>query len=164
MAVLEAVSSSVVKMRNCPKCEQVKPLTDFSIRKSGPRKGEAVAHCNKCVAARNKWRWEQDPEKLAAIGWRSKIKKLYGLTEQTYNAMLDGQGHACAICESKVSWSRNYKYKKGGSSRFMVDHCHATGRVRGLLCTRCNRALGLLQDSVEVILRAAEYLKNSSKK
>jgi hypothetical protein len=137
----------------CRKCGETKPREAYTARN---------AHCKACRVKANAERWSADPERQALIGWRSKIKRLYGLTEADYNAMLAAQGDACAICRSTVSWSKNYKHKKNGSSRFMVDHCHATGKVRGLLCTRCNRALGLLSDNAEHCLRASEYLRSKT--
>jgi hypothetical protein len=47
-------------------------------------------------------------------------------------------------------------------TNFVVDHCHATGKVRGLLCHNCNRALGLMQDNIENIKRAADYLEGAT--
>jgi Recombination endonuclease VII len=70
----------------------------------------------------------------------------YGLTPNAWDTMFDGQGQRCAIC-------------RGESRRWDTDHDHNTGEVRGILCGPCNRAIGLLKDSPEVVTRAAEYLK-----
>jgi hypothetical protein len=148
----------------CKKCAVLKGREEFFVRKSGSRVGHLSAYCRGCSTDVHLAGWSKDPERMQHISWRSKIKRLYGLTEEKYNEMLEKQGGACAICKSTVSWSRNYKHKKNGSSRFMVDHCHETGRVRGLLCTRCNRALGLLGDSRELFLRAVEYLHQAKQK
>lgn len=150
--------------KTCKRCGEHKDREAFCIRQSGERKGHLSAHCRACMTTYAKYRWEKSPEHVGAIEWRSKIKRRYGISEADYNAMLESQGHACAICRSPQSWSRGYKHKKNGSSRFMVDHCHETGKVRGLLCTRCNRALGLLRDSVENFLSAVAYLKKSQQK
>ena len=152
------IPGSERQSKKCRKCGVVKNRDQFTVRKSGERLGHLAGHCKTCSVKVNTDRWNADPERLALIGWRSKIKRRYGLTEAAYNAMLNAQGHACAICRSTVSWSKNYKHKKNGSSRFMVDHCHETGKIRGLLCTRCNRALGLVQDNTETLKRAVEYL------
>lgn len=71
----------------------------------------------------------------------------YGLSLETLEAMKTAQNSRCAICSS--------------SDRLVVDHSHETGEVRGLLCHACNVALGLLKDSPDVIIRAAEYLRMS---
>jgi len=78
------------------------------------------------------------------------MKRNYGLDFAEYNKMLDRQNGVCAICNS--SPPDNHK------KRLNIDHCHATGRVRGLLCDACNRALGLLKDSPNLMLKAISYL------
>jgi len=77
-------------------------------------------------------------------------QKRFGITLAEYNEMLIRQGGVCAICESSP-----------GRRRLEVDHCHATGKVRGLLCEICNRALGHFQDSPKIFRSAAEYLERS---
>jgi len=86
-----------------------------------------------------------------------RLRRLYGITIEDYEALLARQDGRCAICradqpggtqpEDRVSWH--------------VDHDHATGAVRGLLCNRCNRAVGLLRDDPEVCRRAAGYLESA---
>ena len=79
------------------------------------------------------------------------LKKHYGITLADYERMFAEQGGVCAICKTfRVSKSH---------PRLGVDHDHKTGRVRGLLCWMCNRGMGLLGDSRERMLSAAEYLK-----
>jgi hypothetical protein len=79
------------------------------------------------------------------------IKK-YGLTLEEYDAKLEAQGGACAICgstEPRGRWNRH----------FAVDHCHETGEPRGLLCGGCNVMLGNAGDSPARLRVAAEYLE-----
>lgn len=74
----------------------------------------------------------------------------YGISRDEFDAMLTAQGGGCAICGSSMrDVSRN---------RLCVDHCHDTGRVRGLLCGHCNRGLGFFQDSPELLEKAKRYL------
>ena len=73
------------------------------------------------------------------------LQRRYGITSQEREEMQRRQGDCCAICG-------------GCFERLLVDHCHDTGVVRGLLCDRCNRALGYFQDREDVIRRAADYL------
>lgn len=73
----------------------------------------------------------------------------YGITLAQYNDMLAAQGGVCALCR------RDPKLKK----RFSVDHDHMTGRIRGLLCMRCNTAIGHLLDEPGRALAAAAYLE-----
>lgn len=67
-----------------------------------------------------------------------------------YEAMLHKQGGKCALCER----TENLPFKT-----FTVDHCHQTNKIRGLLCHKCNTALGQFKDSVAVLLKAANYLE-----
>jgi hypothetical protein len=71
------------------------------------------------------------------------------MTEADYDALLVAQGGCCAICRERQA--------------FVVDHDHATGAVRGLLCNRCNTGLGHLGDSPILLLRAIEYLLRTLK-
>ena len=71
-----------------------------------------------------------------------------GMTKADYDALLAQQGGVCAICQGLCSNGR----------RLAVDHDHQTGQVRGLLCQRCNTALGLMRDRSELLLRAVTYL------
>lgn len=73
----------------------------------------------------------------------------FGITAAIYFDMLEEQGGVCYICQGPEI----------GGRRLAVDHCHYTGKVRGLLCARCNRAIGMLEDSLELVERAAEYLR-----
>lgn len=70
----------------------------------------------------------------------------YGITVEQYNQMLEDQGGGCYLCGGTDSKSLS------------IDHCHHTGRVRGLLCSAHNRALGLLGDDPEMLLKAHAYL------
>jgi len=80
------------------------------------------------------------------------IRKKYGITLDEYNVMLKAQDNKCAICN-------NEDEVKG--RKLAIDHCHTTGSVRGLLCGKCNRALGLFYDNRELLHNAIQYLQNS---
>lgn len=71
----------------------------------------------------------------------------YGLSGDRFREMLEGQGYRCAVCEESITESAH------------VDHDHATGRVRGLLCPPCNQGVGFLGDSPERLRSAAAYLE-----
>lgn len=88
--------------------------------------------------------------------WRDKMEHLkrYGITKDGFHAMMAEQGGGCAIC--------------GGDNRDLknrpilyVDHCHDTGKIRGLLCDRCNRGIGCLKEDETVLTRALAYLRRS---
>jgi hypothetical protein len=77
------------------------------------------------------------------------IRNQYGITLAEYNAMLEAQDYKCAICgnEDEVE-----------GRRLAIDHCHTTGKIRGLLCGKCNRGLGLFYDNTNNLAKAIEYL------
>lgn len=78
------------------------------------------------------------------------MKRNYGLNFADYEARLSEQNGVCAICKSEPP--------KHHKKRLNIDHCHTTGRVRGLLCDACNRALGLFKDSPDLMHKAISYL------
>lgn len=83
--------------------------------------------------------------------WETRIMATYGITPAQYWAIYEEQGGRCYICRRAT----------GLRKRLSVDHCHATGQVRGLLCTPCNRnVLGHLRDDTEAIQRAIDYLES----
>lgn len=79
----------------------------------------------------------------------------YGITYDKYEEMLLEQNHLCKICDTEGFLMDEERHK----TKLVVDHCHKTGVVRGLLCHNCNRALGLLKDSLIALNKAMEYLK-----
>lgn len=76
----------------------------------------------------------------------------YGLTRQQVDDMSASLGHKCEVC------GRDGKKSRWG--RLHVDHCHATGVIRGLLCNRCNLAAGLMEDNPESLVALAAYLES----
>jgi hypothetical protein len=83
----------------------------------------------------------------------TELKKSYGISLDDWEAMYKAQGGVCAVCKMDET-EKGSRY-----ANLAVDHCHATGRVRGLLCNACNRAAGFLQDNPETALRLASYLR-----
>lgn len=77
------------------------------------------------------------------------LQRAYGISKADYDRMLAAQGGVCATC----------KQPQAGSRRLAVDHCHMTGAVRGLLCTRCNYALGQARDNPALLRAMANYLE-----
>lgn len=80
----------------------------------------------------------------------ARIKKLYGLSRDKYHVLVDSQDSKCAIC------AKHFK----NNFNLHIDHCHTTGKVRGLLCNKCNQAIGLFGENVAKMRLAIEYLVN----
>jgi hypothetical protein len=79
-----------------------------------------------------------------------RLRRVYGISKDEYEAMLARQGGVCGIC------------KKPPVEPFLVDHCHTTGKVRKLLCRKCNTVLGFCGDDHRLLTAAAEYLKEAA--
>lgn len=82
------------------------------------------------------------------------LEKKFHITKDEYYRLLSDQDYKCAICGISLDEYKTQGYR----DFFCVDHDHKTGTVRGLLCDKCNRALGFFQEDEETLLRAAEYL------
>jgi len=85
------------------------------------------------------------------------LKRNYGINFTIYKEMLEAQNHKCKVCGGL-----GFKLKETHNLLLVVDHCHMTGAVRGLLCHNCNRGIGLLQDSVSNLESAIKYLEGST--
>ncbi len=135
----------------CGGCGKVKKHAEFYKNRSnwdgvGPR-------CKPCMAVEQaKWR-DKNREKVNANQRKRRLLKDYNLPVEEYDRLLEAQGDKCAICEATETRTR-----AGNTHLLSVDHCHETGKVRGLLCNNCNRALGLFNDNPEMLRRAVAYL------
>ncbi len=105
------------------------------------------------ISERNK-RWSANNPDIVHRNVRRSILKKYGLTNEEYDELLEAQQGRCGICGTDKTGHSKNKY-------FCVDHDHKTSKVRGLLCYKCNIALGHFQDNPSILLRAVEYLDNS---
>jgi len=113
----------------------------------------AVEHPEHRAATQSEWH-KKNKDRIAAYQRR----RLYGITEQQYQQMFSRQSGKCAICGFQfLSSSR-------GNRRVSphVDHCHVSGKVRGLLCNPCNRMLGYAKDSMEILKLGIDYLLTKS--
>jgi hypothetical protein len=145
----------------CRTCRVAKELPEFRPQVGGSR--GVSAHCRTCEADRRRAN-PRDLDEVRPNGLTVKenirdkrmIRK-YGINLATFKRMLAEQGGCCAICLRDI-----YEEPPAGSSmRAVIDHCHATGRVRGLLCTTCNVALGGLADDTGRLINAIQYLRGA---
>jgi hypothetical protein len=152
----------------CRKCGQTKPLLDFYAHRT--TKDGRANYCRTCqtaaTAAWQKANAEQTRTQRAARKAEGKTPRdhrqwwlrLYRLTPETYARLLEQQGGACAIC---LHPERYIDKRTGEPRRLAVDHDHATGGVRGLLCGRCNRGIGQFGDDPDALARATDYLRQA---
>lgn len=94
--------------------------------------------------------WYVNNKARAATSARRSKLASFGMTPESYAVMLEAQNHVCAICQTNVPVAKK--------ASLHIDHCHATGKVRGLLCHHCNVGLGAFKDNVEFLMKAAGYL------
>jgi hypothetical protein len=139
--------------KKCTKCLEDKPRTEFYKSHDGKHGPVLKSICKQCHAAQVRGWYSQNSDQSNSNRRRLQLKQNYDLTPEEYDAMLAAQGGVCAICQKPERVKR-----QGKVMRMPVDHCHATGRVRALLCHSCNRAIGLLGDDVELLRAATEYL------
>ena len=126
-----------------------------------------LKHREQCLARTTAWaknnvakirliskRWRtNNPEQVKVLARKGKLKCEYGLSLNDYDEMLNAQSGQCAICKAYPTVSI-----KGHIPQLCVDHEHISGSVRGLLCPNCNKALGLMRDSVTNAAAMASYL------
>lgn len=140
-----------MKTKVCSKCKIEKPIEAFSKHKG--YKGNRRTECTECKNSNNLKRYHETKH-LNPYNYEEdkdrKLRSTYGISYAEYLSMLDAQGGCCAICGSSGNGNRR---------AFAVDHCHSCGEIRGLLCSRCNTALGSLKEDIGVMMRAIEYIK-----
>lgn len=123
--------------KRCPKCSTAKLLGEFYSPDAG--------YCKEC-SKRGVREWNKaNPGANRAYS----VKKLYGVAARDLQAMIAAQGDACAVCGGR----------NRGNKSLGVDHDHATGAVRGLLCDSCNSGLGRFRDNPDLLIAAAWYLR-----
>lgn len=150
----------------CYKCGLFKPLNEFYRLSSG----RPSSRCKICNGKNSTERYRKDPAKTLAyqsIWYREKMKDpefrkrraswkrvgRYGLTEVQFEEMLESQENSCLLCGILFdSGSR--------SSSLVVDHDHATGKMRGLICWSCNIGLGAFKDDIKILEKAIKYLES----
>lgn len=129
--------------KSCRECGESKPISAFHARRSKPD-GRAAA-CADCMNRRQRIWNKTNPRQYKEHARRSRIMRRFGITAEAYDELVCGQ--SCAIC--------------GSSTSLCVDHCHASGDIRGVLCNNCNRGIGMLGDDPGRIRAAAAYLEAS---
>jgi hypothetical protein len=154
--------------QQCARCKEWKDLNEFYRHKK--TKSGRNSHCKLCENKRNvafretsrfkEWNAEYtQSEHCKLIRHRlhrkHDLRKKWKMTEAEYDHKLQEQGGVCAICGGQ-------EIKKGW--HMSIDHDHATGKIRDILCSRCNVILGQARDSVPFLEKCIEYLKKHESK
>lgn len=148
-------------MKVCIKCLVEKEDDQFHIRRIN-----SDGRDNKCKICATNYRRDQQKKQRAKLGkfprklnkYKNKSKEYqkdkflkyqYGISLDDYNVIFANQKGCCAICS---------KHQIHLDKTLHVDHCHKTSKIRGLLCSMCNQALGMLEDNVDTLEKAKNYL------
>ncbi len=123
----------MAQLKRCRTCDDVLTLDSFGTHRRG--KHGVRGSCKSCE-------WEKERDRH--------FRRKFGITAGDYDMMCEEQKGCCAICG---------KHESEFTRRHAVDHCHTTGRVRGLLCTKCNNGLGCYDDDIARLKNAIKYLE-----
>lgn len=133
----------------CPSCKQTKPRDEFYKTNSKKWKHGLSGYCKECKKSQaNEWARSRPKDKRALARRRYELKR-FGVTPEWYDEQLKRQGGKCAICKGESGATR---------ANLDIDHCHETLKVRGLLCSLCNKAIGMFGDSQVRVRAAVHYL------
>jgi len=161
---VRASVSTILVARTCNGCHQLLMAAEFHRNPHGI--GGRMTQCKKC---RKAYDTKRQPERARYMKkWRAKngvrqhayqVRLDYKIPIGGYLKLLEEQGGACAACRKAETLTG----PSGSPRRLSVDHDHTTGRVRGLLCNACNRAIGLAKDDPTTLRRLAEYLEGAGR-
>jgi len=136
----------------CISCSR-KRANQSEAGKASKRKHKASIQNYRAIESK-RWR-DADPERAKDRNRRTNYRVKYGMELEEVEKMFEAQNYCCAICHKPT--------KLGGKLNAKVDHCHSTGKVRGILCHACNIGIGFLEDNILVLESAIAYLKRSVK-
>jgi Recombination endonuclease VII len=147
-------------LKRCPRCTKDKSFEDDFYTDDRYRDGKSN-RCKECTKEAATISHKAHPERVRANSkrWRERMgpklladysrRRRFGLPLGTYDLLLAEQGHVCAICQETPP----------EDEPLGVDHCHTTGRIRGLLCNTCNSGIGYFRDDPKLVDQAARYLR-----
>jgi|SRR6187549_410108 len=136
-------------LKRCPRCDQRKRPTAFYVNRKA--KDGRSCYCKSCQQQLVAERKAAEPDKVRLSSVKAHIKRKYAMTWEEYLDWYNRQAGNCKICGTHFPLLILYGLH--------VDHCHKTGRIRGLLCRDCNTGIGLLKDDPDRLQAAIAYLK-----
>jgi len=135
----------------CASCEIKKSVDKFKFRKDSS--DGYRSHCSECLSKTASNKWKEDKKFQQRGKERSRkysLKTKYGLTLEEFNGMCKAVNYSCEICGTHIN--------ELSHDTLYVDHCHTTGKIRGLLCNTCNSGISMLQDDETIMLKAIDYI------
>jgi len=138
----------------CNKCKKRKRFNAFSKNPQNKKRDCRQYTCRACTSKYDAKHYEKFSTRVKL----GHLKYYYGITFEQYKTMFEKQGGKCMICLAQKEMWRGER-GLGKNYCLYVDHDHATKKVRGLLCSKCNFGLGQFQDNPDLIKRAYAYLK-----
>lgn len=150
-------------MKACYVCKATLPLSEFYKNRSKPDGySPGCRECSKKVAKDHRAKKHTDPAYAEYMRWYF-MRVNYGISREQYGQLLADQNGLCRLCGTEGEYVKRPGKTVAGLDAFglCVDHDHATGVIRGLLCNNCNRALGLLKDDQLLLSKALTYVTTS---
>ncbi len=135
------MSGATELLKKCSRCKKMKDESEFNYNFIA--KDRLQAHCKKCQSE---------------CARKRQLFQKFGITEIKYKSMLKSQNNKCLICKQSETAINTHD---GKIKQLSVDHCHKTGKVRGLLCNKCNLALGYTSDDIEILKKMIFYLEEN---
>ncbi|WP_425557175.1 endonuclease VII domain-containing protein [Deinococcus carri] len=131
----------------CRRCKVIKTAAEFPMDRGPYSKDGLYSYCKPCKVNYNK----EYRARFGNTAERDRARRRkYGLTPEQFDGLWDIQGGRCLTCNRVITRER---------AGHAIDHCHSTGKVRGILCTQCNVALGMAQESPDILMALASYIR-----
>lgn len=142
--------------KECSYCSSIKPHSEFHKDKNNTRGKGLAYYCKTCALYKGKQfhslKNKDNPEYKEKVR-QQYLKRTFGISKETFLELLNQQNGKCLICGIGL-------LEKGTLTH--IDHCHTTNKIRGILCTNCNRGLGHFKDNILILRMAIQYLEQHS--
>jgi hypothetical protein len=147
-------------MKTCNLCKTQKSFSEFHVAKQGKNGPIYKGRCKECYRKKEKEKYHsmtiesrikrRESNRCNTPEYRRqyKLKTYYGLTTTEFSAMVLQQNNQCKICEEQLDNPQ-------------IDHCHTTGKIRGILCRPCNMSLGLLKENTNTLRNMIFYINDN---
>lgn len=146
-------------MKKCSRCKIEKDISEFYRNKT--EKDGYHHYCKICNLARVNQYYLENPEKAKYT--RDKLYRRHGINKEIFQELLSKQDSKCAICKNELNLS-NFKQINIDHSHKCCNKTYSCGKcIRGLLCSKCNKAIGLFNDSIDMLDSAIKYINGDGR-